>query len=226
MLVAGGLIDEQRGDAFYNDFYRRGGWKYSFRREYAWHKRHVMRRFRLRRGMSILEVACGSGFHTNVFNRMGLRCVGIDRSVEGIVTASREYPHLTFYQCDFREIPLPKASFDAVIARGFSYYHYDMNSAEAMLATRTLVRYLAPGGVFIMIIVTDLSGRREPGSIWHNTLDDYRAHFSSFGGQWSVDWVDGVAICGLSALPLDENCGDQETNAGGRLTQSAAHCTS
>ncbi len=52
-----------------------------------------------------------------------------------------------------------------------------------------------------MIIATDLSGRREPGRIWQNTLDDYRGHFSSFSRPWSVDWAEGTAICALHNAP-------------------------
>jgi hypothetical protein len=53
-----------------------------------------------------------------------------------------------------------------------------------------------------MIIVTDLSGKREPDKIWQNTLEDYRRHFSSFDRKWSVDWVNGTAICGLYNEPI------------------------
>lgn len=198
-----GEIDERRGDAHYAEFYRNGGWKYSFRKELRWHRTHLLKRFNLRRSMRMLEVACGSGFHTNLFNRMGFDCIGVDRSKEGIDSAKKHYAKRTFHCCDFREMPVDPESFDVVIARGFSYYHYDLLGNEAMGATKTLMRYVKPGGVFVMIIVTDLSGRREPGCIWHNTLEEYRSHFSAFGKKWSVDWADGMVICGLFNSPTD-----------------------
>lgn len=191
-----GLIDEQKGDAHYNEFYAGGGWKYSFWKEFWWHRRHLVKRFGLRRGMKVLEVACGNGFHTHLLNRMGFECTGVDRSRAGIDWAQRHFPKWTYHCRDFRDIQLPPQSFDMVLARGFSYYHYDMNSPEAHEATQTLIPYVRPGGVFVMIIVTDLSGKRVPGAIWHNKLDDYRNHFTDYG-SCKIDWVDGMVICGL-----------------------------
>lgn len=196
-----GGINEERGEAFYKDWYKTGGWKYSIWKEFWWHRRHVVKRFGLKRGGRMLEIACGGGFHTNLFNRMGFDCVGVDRSEAGIEWARSHYPKRRFHVCDFRNMPFKPASFDVVLARGFSFYHYDLTSAEALGATSTLIRYLKPGGVFIMIIVTDLSGKREADQIWHNTLEDYRLHFSSFARKWSVGWINGAAVCGLYNEP-------------------------
>jgi SAM-dependent methyltransferase len=196
--------DSKRADAFYGEFYRDGGWKYSFWKEYWWHRRHVVKRFGLRRGMRILEVACGTGFHTNLLNRMGFQCVGVDRSLVGIEWARKHYPRWAFHCSDITgEMPVEPGSFDAVLARGCSHYHYDLASGQALSTTTHLMRYLKPGGMFIMVIVTDLSGKREPGKVWQNTLEEYQRHFSSFGRRWSVDWVRGMAICGLHNEPLD-----------------------
>jgi SAM-dependent methyltransferase len=195
--------NKDRGVRHYDEVYKTGGWKYSFWREYFWHRQHVVKRFGLRRGMRMLEVACGCGFHTNLFSRMGFDCVGVDRSEAGIEWARSHYPNRTYHCCDYREVPLEPGSFDVVVARGLSSYHYDLASDEAFEASRTIMKYLKPGGVFIMLIITDLSGRRDPGSVWHNTLDDYRRHFSSFGKRWSVDWFEGVAMCGLHNEPVE-----------------------
>ena len=190
--------DSRRGDPVYSKFYKHGGWKYSFWKEYWWHRRHIVKRFKLRRGMQILEVACGNGFHTNLLNRMGFHCTGVDRSREGIEWARTHYPLGAYHCADIDEdLPVPQGSFDVVFARGCSHYHYDLMGQQAVSTTTNLLRYLKDGGVFIMVIVTNLSGRREPDRIWHNTLDDYRRHFSSFDRRWSVDWVDGMAVCGL-----------------------------
>ncbi len=191
------IVDQEKGDAFYDKHYADGGWEYSRWREYLWHRKHLVKHFRIARGARMLEIACGTGFHTNLFNRMGFHCVGIDRSESGIECARKRYPRRAFHHCDFRDVPFPDNSFDVVVARGFSFYHYDLASYEAHEATRTLLRYLKPGGMFAMLIVTDLSGAREEGCVWQNTLDDYEAHFSSFGMKWSVDWAEGMAICGL-----------------------------
>ena len=192
-----GEIDEEGGQDYYTHFYADGGWEYSFRREYRWHRKHLVKRFRLRRGMRMLEVACGCGFHTNLFNRMGFDCTGVDRSRAGIDWAQAHYPKHKYHCCDVLDMPFEQHAFDAVIARGCSHYHYDLTDPIALETTRTLLRYLESGGVFVMIVVTDRSGRRDPDKIWQNKEEDYRRHFSSFGLEWSVDWVKGMAICGL-----------------------------
>jgi hypothetical protein len=58
------------------------------------------------------------------------------------------------------------------------------------------MRYLKPGGVFILIIVSDLSGARDPVKIWQNRIEDYQGHFSRFDPACTVDWHRGVVICG------------------------------
>jgi len=188
---------------FYETFYADGGWSYSFWREWWWHRKHFIQRFNIPRGAKVLEAACGAGFHTNLFNRMGLRCVGVDASETGIRWARECYPTRTYICADVRgELPLPAASFDVVVTRGCGLYHYDLASPEAMETTPCLMRYLRPGGLLVLIIVTDLSGRKEEGKIWQNTLEDYRTHFTAFTPQCTVDWHKGVAIC-AARKPVD-----------------------
>lgn len=197
--------DPQRAATYYEKFYENGGWQYSFWKEFWWHRRHIVKRFKLRRGMRMLEIASGSGCHTNVFNRLGLHCIGVDCSQTAVTHAHKRYPRWTFYCCDATEpLPVGLASFDVVFSRGYSPYHYDLTGEPAQSATRTLVRYLKPGGIFIMVIVTDLSGRRPPDAIWHNRLEDYREHFATFGERWAVDHVDGMAICALYHQPAED----------------------
>ena len=207
--VMAGEINDQRGEAHYTEFYKNGGWKYSYWREYWWHRRHVVKRFGLRRGMKMLEVACGCGFHTDLFNHMGFDCTGVDRSDAGIAWAKAHYPQSHYLCCDIRDLPFEPERFDAVIARGCSHYHYDLFDEIPLDTSRSILRLLRPGGVFVMAIVTDLSGRKEPDKVWNNTLDDYRRHFSSFGKRWSVDWVKGMAVCGLFNEPIEANQADE-----------------
>lgn len=192
--------DPDRGDAFYTRFYADGGWRYGFLREWWWLRRNVVKRFGLVRGMRVLEVACGAGFHTHVLNRMGFHCIGVDRNRAAIDWAQRKHPRWTYHCADLADLlPDHAGAFDAVLARGCSHYHYDLASAQALETTGTLLRYLKPGGAFIMAIATDLSGRRPDGKIWNNTLDDYRRHFGSFGLRYDVAWVKGMAVCGIFA---------------------------
>lgn len=180
----------------YDRFYADGGWKYSFVREWLWHRKHLIKRFRIPRGARVLEAACGAGFHTNLLNYMGLNCIGVDQSETGIRWAREHYPTRRYICADIRDaLPLDVEAFDVVFTRGCGIYHYDLASPLAMRTTPILMRYLRPGGVFVLVIVTDLSGRKDEDNVWQNTLDDYRAHFSAFSPRYSVDWHKGLAIC-------------------------------
>jgi SAM-dependent methyltransferase len=190
--------NEQRGQAHYDQFYRQGGWKYTFWAEFWWLRRNLVRRFNLERGAQILEVGCGAGYQTHVLNKMGFRCIGVDRSAAGIEWAREHYPKGTYYCCDaMGEMPFDRNSFDCVFARGLSNYHYDLLTEQALRTTSRMMEYLKPGGVFVMSIATNLSGSRDPGQIWHNRLEDYERHFASFSGPWSVDYHKGMVVCGL-----------------------------
>lgn len=190
--------DTRRGAAFYERFYERGGWQYAFWKEFWWHRRHIVKRFKLRRGMRMLEIASGRGCHTNVFNRLGIDCVGVERSQTAVRQARGRYPRWTYHCCDATEpLPVALASFDVVLSRGYSPYHYDLRAEPALAATRTLLPYVKPGGRFIIIIVSDLSGRRPPDGVWHNRIEDYAQHFAVFGRRWTIDHVDGMVIGAL-----------------------------
>jgi len=182
---------------YYDTFYAEGGWRYSLVREWWWHRRHFVRRFKLRRGMRMLEVACGMGMHTDLFCRMGFDCSGIDLCPTGISAAQQRYPRRDFRVADAKAaLPWEPGSFDVIVTRGCSLYHYDLAAPGPRAATQNLWQYLKPNGLFVLIIVSDLSGSRDPVKIWQNRLEDYRMHFEPFDSACTVDWHRGLVICG------------------------------
>jgi SAM-dependent methyltransferase len=180
---------------YYDAFYTEGGWKYGFVREWLWHRRHLVKRFNLPRGDRMLEIACGTGFHTNLFCRMGFDCVGVDSCETAVVIARETFPHREFHLFDAKsDLPFPESSFDVIVTRGCSLYHYDLQSPDAIHATTNAMRYLRTGGRFVLIIASDLSGRRDEGKIWQNRIDDYRRHFERFDPACTVDWHKNMVI--------------------------------
>lgn len=166
--------------------------------------------------MRMLEVACGNGFHTNVFRKMGFDCTGVDRSPIGIAWARLHHPKATYHCADIMgDMPVPRHAFDVVLARGCSNYHYDLHTEQALATTRHMLSYLKPGGVFVMIILTDLSGRKEPDKVWHNKLSDYEEHFRAFGLRYSVHWSKGRVICGIHSQADTRLLGEAATPRAG-----------
>lgn len=183
----------------YDAFYAQGGWKYHTLREWLWHRRQFVRRFNLKKNMRMLEVACGMGFHTNLFCRMGFDCIGTDICDTAIRLARYRYPNRIFRLADATgELPAEKGELDVIVTRGCSLYHYDLQAPKTVSATENFIQYLAPKGRFVLIIATDLSGRRDAGKIWQNRMSDYESHFAGFDLPFSVDWYKGMAICSLS----------------------------
>ena len=191
-------MSNARTQDFYDGFYAAGGWEYKFVREWWWHRRQLVKRFGLRRGQRMLEIACGMGFHTNLFCRMGFNCAGLDSNATAVRLARQAYPGREYHLADVRgDLPYAESSFDVMVTRGCSLYHYDLMSKRALDTTANLLCYLKPGGLFVLMIASDLSNRREPGQIWQNRLQDYREHFERFGGTLTVAWHKGMVICGL-----------------------------
>ncbi len=189
---------DAKGTASYDAFYEAGGWQYNLLHDWWWHRRHFVKKFGLHRGDRVLEVACGTGFHTDLFCRMGLDCIGFDTCETAVRIARERYPNRRFFVGDARgDLPVEHESMDAVVTRGCSIYHYDLAAQPALDTTANLLRYLRVGGRFVLIIASDLSGRREAGKIWQNRLEEYRVHLSHFGSDQIIEWHKGMVVCGV-----------------------------
>ena len=207
----------------------RGRWHYHYvgararLREWAKLKFHIVRHFGIAKGSRMLEVACGQGQHVAIMQRLGMHVTGVDLSVEAVKFAASQFPH-----CDIRhvdatgDLPFAPAEFDVIWSHGAAFFHYDVTDATTADIVRGHLRYLKPGGLYVLVIATDLSGRKPPqgptgwGSVvWMNTLDDYERLFLALCAtndlvRPDVRWEparrfvplvgpklrDGLAICG------------------------------
>jgi len=93
----------------------------------------------------ILDVGCGRGHNTNLFDRLGMRAEGIDLNAESIETARRTYPSATFHCHDVHDLPFDDASFDATCS--FSVLQY----VDWRRVLRECDRVLRPGGKAVFI---------------------------------------------------------------------------
>ena len=117
----------------------------------------------LRPGASVLDVGTGAGGHIGRFLAdRGFVVTGIDLSPGAIEVAGRLNPTMRFVVADYRSLPLPEASVDAVV--GFYCYIYgtDEDIVQALGEAR---RVLRPGGQLLVAI--------------HGALDD-RPRIESF----------------------------------------------
>lgn len=69
----------------------------------------------VRRGMDVLDLACGPGYVSEAAAARGANTIGTDFSSEMIDIARRRLPSLRFEVGDAQQIDFPDASFDAVL---------------------------------------------------------------------------------------------------------------
>ncbi|MBF6333808.1 class I SAM-dependent methyltransferase [Nocardia transvalensis] len=109
-------------------------------------RRDAARTLRLRADSRVLDVACGPGNITHFLSERlsgdGF-AVGVDFSAAMLrqARADNSGPRVAYVRGDARRLPFPDSSFDAVCCFGALYL-----IPEPLVATREMIRVLAPGG--------------------------------------------------------------------------------
>ena len=124
-----------------------------------------------RPGAGVLDVGTGAGGHIGRFLAdRGLVVTGIDVSPGAIEVARRLNPTMSFVVADFRSLPVPEASVDAVVSFYCYIYGTDEDIIQALGEAR---RVLRPGGrLLAAITVLSTTG---PGSRRSRTSTAYRS---------------------------------------------------
>lgn len=118
-------------------------------------------------GGKVLDVACGGGYMTDCFARMGFSATGFDMSEDAIAIAKREYPECQFFVgngADPLSI-LPPHEFDVVHIREFHPFTRldDFDFQKAVISG--YLQVLKPGGMLI------ISHARRGGNLDFKSLD-------------------------------------------------------
>ena len=96
-------------------------------------------------GMSILDVAAGTGTSSAAYAKAGASVTAFDFSEGMIATGRKRHPELTFVQGDAMNLPFADASFDATT---ISYGLRNIN--DPMQALREMLRVTKPGGQLVV----------------------------------------------------------------------------
>src|SRR5260370_34663589 len=88
----------------------------------------------------VLDVATGPGYVAARAASRGAEAIGVDLSPQMLDVARRTHPHVDFRRADAEELPLPEASFDAVVAN-FCLLHLGRPEKPAA----GFARVLSPG---------------------------------------------------------------------------------
>lgn len=106
----------------------------------------------------ILDVACGTGMHSILFNKMGYRVVGIDNSPGMLEQARRNAKEhgakgLRFIEASLTSLPeVVKGRYEAIVCLGNSLPHL-VDDQDIVKALSDFYSILRTGGILIMQIV-------------------------------------------------------------------------
>lgn len=176
----------------YNRFYAHGGWRYCRKLEQEFLEMRIIEPLNLKKGMKILEIGCGMGFHSNLLHDLGFDVTGVDISEVGIAHAREHSTGAKFLNIDVSQLLSSMERFDVIFARGMSWYHYELNDVNAdgvnvPERTRELFGLLKKKGHFVLQIITDFSDEgRGPGGVHFNQLTEYIRLFSPLGRITSI----------------------------------------
>ena len=183
----------------YEKLYRDGGFGYEADREkwVPWVQEHYVQAFDLKPSGSraarrirprLLDIPCGEGFWTSVFDELGFEAEGVDLSTAAIETAQQTYPKLTFQKGNAEKpLPFPEGSFDVVFSRAITHLHHeDLFTPGSMAMAKNLMSYVNDDGQLLVSYYTKRDGGGTERHHYHPVSDLVRL-FESAGDVRRVD---------------------------------------
>ena len=98
----------------------------------------------------ILDVGCGSGRDTKIFDKEGFDATGLDYSTGLIEVAKKDYPECKFLVGDMRALPFGEQDFDGVWANA-SLVHFETRE-DVVTSLREFNRVLKEQGVLYVSV--------------------------------------------------------------------------
>ncbi|HOI41377.1 MAG TPA: class I SAM-dependent methyltransferase [Elusimicrobiales bacterium] len=134
----------------------------------------VLKKLKLRKGSSLLDLCCGPGRHAVEFARRGMKVTGLDFSAEYLreaeTRAKDKKVALRLVRGDMRRIPF-RGEFDAAVNL-FTSFGYFPRFSDDIRTLKGVARALKPGGLFLLDIANGdrIRGNFQPRS-WHERED-------------------------------------------------------
>jgi SAM-dependent methyltransferase len=164
---------------FYNESYKRENYFHYQSWVYAPYISSLIAYSGLKKESSVLDVGCGQGFFSSLFNKYGMRVHGIDLSEAGVEMARNQYgrPGLAFSVEDVETARFAEP-FDCVFVRSCSLYNTKVFAVQKEV-THGLLKHLKTGGTFIFVYNSNFSSKESLKWRYH-TLEDMRKHFAEY----------------------------------------------
>lgn len=99
------------------------------------------------KGKTVLDIACGSGYGSNILSQYAAKVVGVDKDAATILKASNKYirSNLKFITGDLESIPNNNVKFDVVVS--FETLEHIENHDQML---KEIKRVLSPGGIILI----------------------------------------------------------------------------
>lgn len=125
----------------------------------------------------LLDLACGKGRHAVYLSQQGYDVTGVDLSPQSIAYAQQfAHEHLHFHVHDMRE-PLPYGPFDFIFNL-FTSFGYFQNETENVVALRSAVAALKPGGKLVIDFMNTERTVRELVALEEKTVEGITFHLA------------------------------------------------
>jgi ubiquinone/menaquinone biosynthesis C-methylase UbiE len=106
-----------------------------------------VQKHRQTKGKSLLDVACGTGFHASLLSNY-YQVEGLDLDPEMLKVAKKKHPEIRFHQGDMVDFNLQR-QFDAVVCL-FSSIGYVKTKSRLQKTIKNMSKHLLPGGVLLI----------------------------------------------------------------------------
>lgn len=146
----------------------------------------IMRRLKLKKGASLLDLCCGPGRHAVEFAKKGLAVTGYDYSGEYLREAASRAKKarvaLRLERGDMRELKF-RGVFDAAVNL-FTSFGYFPKFSDDIRTLRGVARALKPGGLFLIELVNADHTRKSFRPRWWDDMGD---HFLLTSSELTAD---------------------------------------
>ena len=144
-----------------------------------------------------LDVACGTGRHTEYLVTRGHRVIAVDSSIEMLARARERVPEAEFHEADLRALPVPDDHVDVVVCALALTHVPDLSAAMT-----ELVRVLRPGGHLVISDAHGLAAGIRPPIVMSDEdgAPGYMPHSNRIPG----DYLRAALALGLCVRRCDE----------------------
>lgn len=99
------------------------------------------------KGKTLIDIACGSGNHSKLFQKKGYKVYGVDLNKGMLKLAKKNVPGIKLYNQDMRKLSL-KIKADVIICM-FNSINYNMNYVQFKSTLKNFYNHLNKGGIVI-----------------------------------------------------------------------------